>query len=279
MNVLRLLRNSVAPARTDPREDHAAQFYRPLRQGPEQLTRGAQWHAEYTSNQPFAHILLQDFFDPDYLRQLRAEIPSPLTHGDLFHADVKNLQEHKFAWRDIARLGPISHQMIGFLGSKPFLEFLSALTGIQGLVPDPHLWGGGFHQIIRGGKLAVHADFNIHPVTKLYRRLNLIVYLNEDWNEEWGGGLELWNRDMSVCAHRIAPMFNNTIIFSTTEDSYHGHADPLTCPPDRVRQSLALYYYTHEYLVDHVHSTLWRDRPQDGGKVQAAMEAFQKSQG
>jgi hypothetical protein len=267
------------PAPSDELADAAARFYRPLRQGPEQLATGAQLNAEYTSAQPFAHILLKDFFDDDYLRRLRAEIPSPLVRTDLFHADVKNLQEHKFAWRDVPRLGPISHEMIGFLGSKPFLEYLSALTGIPGLMADPHLWGGGFHQIIRGGKLAVHADFNIHPITKVYRRLNLILYLNEDWKEEWGGSLELWNRDMTVCARRIAPAFNHTVIFSTTEDSYHGHADPLTCPPERVRQSLALYYYTHEYLVDHVHSTLWQDRPQDGGKVKAAMEAFQRGQG
>jgi hypothetical protein len=232
-----------APA--DQLVDTASRFYRPLREGPEQLASGAALNAKYASAQPFPHILLKDFFDADYLRQLRAEIPSPLTRSDLFHADVKNLQEHKFAWRDVPRLGPISHEIIGFLGSKPFLEFLSALTGIPGLMPDPHLWGGGFHQIIRGGKLAV----------------------------------ELWNRDMTMCVRRLAPAFNHTIIFNTTEDSYHGHADPLDCPPDRVRQSLALYYYTHDYLVDHVHSTLWRDRPQDGGKVKAAMDAFQRGQG
>jgi hypothetical protein len=258
--------------------DAEARFYRPLRLGPGQLASGTVLSAEYKNNQPFAHIVMKDFFDEDFLRRLRAEIPSPFVRKDLFQPNVKHLQEHKFAWRDVPQLGPLSHEMIGFLSSKPFLEFLSELTGVSGLMPDPYLWGGGFHQTIRGGKLAIHADFNIHPITQLYRRLNLILYLNEDWKDEWGGGLELWNRDMTACVNRVAPIFNNVVVFSTTEDSFHGHADPLDCPPDRIRQSLALYYYTHEYLTDHVQSTLWQDRPQDGGKVKSAKEVFLRGQ-
>ncbi|ACG77244.1 conserved hypothetical protein [Phenylobacterium zucineum HLK1] len=234
------------------------------------------WAAGYQAADPFPHIILDGLFDPGVLRRVVDEIPSPLAPNSLFTADVKHLQENKFAWRDVPALGPESTRLIGFLSGKPFLEFLSALTGIPGLLPDPYLWGGGFHQILAGGKLAIHADFNIHPVTQLYRRVNLLLYLNEGWEAAWGGDLELWNRDMDACVQRIAPLFNRTVVFSTTDVSFHGHPEPMTCPPDKVRRSLALYYYTYERLPHDPHSTLWRDRPGDAGKVQAAMDDFWK---
>ncbi|THD81119.1 MAG: 2OG-Fe(II) oxygenase [Phenylobacterium sp.] len=249
------------------------------------MPRGADFGQEaaalapaYRDAQPFQHIVLDDWFEPGLLRRVAAEIPSPLAPNSLFTADVEHLQERKFAWRDVPNLGPESTRLIAFLTGRPFLEFLSALTGVAGLVPDPYMWGAGFHQILSGGKLAIHADFNIHPVTQLYRRLNLLLYFNEGWEEAWGGDLELWNRDMSACAERVAPLFNRAVIFSTSDISFHGHPKPMTCPPDRVRRSLALYYYTYERLPHDEHSTLWRDRPDDSGKVQAAMADFWKNQ-
>ena len=252
-------------------------YFKSMVGGEYALTRADAYSSVYAQNQPFPHILIRRFFDEAYLQAVTEEIPSPLTYRDLFHADVKDLQENKFAWRDVSKLGQRSHEFLGFLASKPFLEFLSVVTGIKGLMPDPYLWGAGFHQILRGGKLAVHADFNVHPVSQLYRRVNLLLYLNKDWHEDWGGDLELWNHDMSECARKIPPHFNNMVIFNTTENSFHGHPDPLNCPPNVVRRSLALYYYTHEHISTDPHSTLWRDRPQDDGKVAAAVTRFQNS--
>jgi hypothetical protein len=235
------------------------------------------WSETYRNAQPFPHIVLDDMLDPGLLRRVTSEIPSPLQPNSLFSADVKHLQERKFAWRDVPALGPESTRLIAFFNGKPFLEFLAALTGIGGLAPDPYMWGAGFHQILTGGKLAIHADFNIHPTTQLYRRVNLLLYLNEGWDEAWGGNLELWNASMDACVARIAPVFNRLVLFSTSDISFHGHPDPMTSPPDRVRRSLALYYYTYERLAHDEHSTLWRDRPDDGGKVQGAMEDFRKN--
>ncbi|HEV2530604.1 2OG-Fe(II) oxygenase [Phenylobacterium sp.] len=235
------------------------------------------WREAYRQADPFPHIALDDLFDPGLLRRVLRELPSPLQPHSLFSADVKHLQERKFAWRDVPALGPESTRLIAFLTGKPFLEFLSALSGIGGLIPDPYMWGAGFHQILTGGKLAIHADFNIHPTTQLYRRLNLLLYLNEDWDEAWGGNLELWNADMDACVTRTAPLFNRTVIFSTSDVSFHGHPEPMTCPPDTVRRSLALYYYTYDRLPHDEHSTLWRDRPSDGGRVEAAVQDFRKS--
>jgi Rps23 Pro-64 3,4-dihydroxylase Tpa1-like proline 4-hydroxylase len=130
------------------------------------------------------------------------------------------------------------------LNAAPFMAFLEKLTGIAGLIPDPHLRGGGLHEIRRGGALGVHADFNFYKRLNLYRRLNLLVYLNENWTEAWGGDLELWDRQGKRCVRRISPIFNRAVVFDTSNLSYHGHPNPLQCPEERSRKSLALYYYT-----------------------------------
>jgi hypothetical protein len=130
------------------------------------------------------------------------------------------------------------------LNSQAFLGFLEELTGIKGLIADPHFEGGGLHETKRGGHLGVHADFNVHDQLKVERRLNLLVYLNEDWDDEYGGQLELWKKDMSECAVRVSPVLGRAVIFSTALDSFHGHPDPLNCPPERSRRSIATYYYT-----------------------------------
>lgn len=118
------------------------------------------------------------------------------------------------------------------------------MTGITGLIPDPYYDGGGLHLTRRGGHLGVHADFNIHPTLKVERRLNLLVYLNDDWDESWGGSLELWDTGMKACEVKVAPHLGRAVVFSTTLDSYHGHPDPLACPENRNRRSIATYYYT-----------------------------------
>jgi hypothetical protein len=149
------------------------------------------------------------------------------------------------------------------LNSITFLSFLSEVTGIPNLLPDPCFDGGGLHQIVPGGKLAIHADFNKHRRYGLDRRLNLLLYLNKDWREEYGGHLELWNRDMSQCEARVLPVFNRVMVFTTTEFTYHGHPDPLRCPEGMTRKSLALYYFTNGRPSEEQsgeHSTVFRAR-------------------
>jgi Rps23 Pro-64 3,4-dihydroxylase Tpa1-like proline 4-hydroxylase len=144
------------------------------------------------------------------------------------------------------------------------LNFLEILTGIKGVIPDPYYVGGGLHQIKPGGNLEVHADFNLHTKLKLDRRINVLVYMNKDWHEEYGGHFELWNKDMTAAEQKILPLFNRCAIFSTTSTSYHGHPTPLSCPPDRTRKSIATYYYSNgrpEEEANESHSTLFMQRP------------------
>ena len=111
-------------------------------------------------------------------------------------------------------------------------------------MPDPHLEGGGLHQIVPGGHLGVHVDFNRHPRTGLERRLNVLMYLNRDWKEEYGGALELWRAEPRRREQRILPLWGRLVVFSTTDRSYHGHPEPLACPEGMTRKSVALYYYS-----------------------------------
>lgn len=157
------------------------------------------------------------------------------------------------------------------LNSSYFLRFLEQLTGIESLIGDPHFEGGGLHQIVSGGKLAIHADFNKHTSLGLDRRLNMLLYLNKDWKEDYGGYFELWDRNMCRMERRVAPLFNRVVIFTTSEHSYHGHPDPLACPSDMTRKSLALYYYTNGGVAEAEatgrHTTLFQARPGERFKL------------
>jgi hypothetical protein len=158
------------------------------------------------------------------------------------------------------------------LNSSAVLSFLEGLTGIDGLISDPHFEGGGFHKISRGGKLGVHADFRIHRKLHLVRRLNLLLYLNRDWDDSYGGALELWDKKMAASVCSIAPISNRCVIFNTEIDSFHGHPDPLNTPAGVHRRSVATYYYTasrsiYGEVADN--ETKWMPRPTDGKKFKA----------
>lgn len=225
---------------------------------------GPSARSAYTNAKPFPHIVLDDFFDPEVVDGVLAEFPSP---DAIRWQRFDNANEIKLASAADASFGPLTRLFLYHLNSITFLEFLSRITGIDNLIPDPRFEGGGLHQIVRGGKLGVHADFNKHAVYGLDRRLNLLLYLNKNWREEYGGHLQLWNRDMTRCEAKILPVFNRVMIFSTTDFTYHGHPDPLDCPDGMTRKSLALYYFTKGRPADEVsgeHSTIFRARgPED----------------
>jgi Rps23 Pro-64 3,4-dihydroxylase Tpa1-like proline 4-hydroxylase len=225
---------------------------------------GASGHATYATAKPYPHIVLDDFFDPELVDGILDEFPKP---DAIRWQRFDNANEIKLASAADVSFGPLTRLFLYHLNSITFLEFLSQITGIANLIPDPQFDGGGLHQIVRGGKLGVHADFNKHAAYGLDRRLNLLLYLNKNWREEYGGHLQLWDRDMTRCDAKVLPLFNRVMIFSTTDFTYHGHPDPLNCPEGMTRKSLALYYFTNGRPADEVsgeHSTIFRARgPED----------------
>lgn len=222
--------------------------------------------AAYQSAKPFPHIVIDDLLDVPTLRQVAAEYPS-LEGRTHFDRDQERL---KYQFTPEAVPSALTRNLLAELNSLAFITFLEKMTGIQGLIPDPHFSGGGLHLTRPGGHLGVHADFNMHDELKVERRLNLIVYLNDDWQDAYGGHLELWDTGMKACEVRVAPHIGRAVVFSTTLDSYHGHPDPLTCPPDRDRRSIATYYYTAlDAAVGDVpqRSTNFVPRPGTGDRV------------
>lgn len=228
----------------------------------ERLSAYAEAHRlAYQRATPFAHTMLEEFLDPALLREVGREFPEP-NHGE-WNAMVDKDQK-KFAANRTEQLGPATRQVLHFLNSREIINFLERLTGISGLIPDPHLAGGGLHELRVGGFLKVHADFNWHRHLLLDRRINLLLYLNDDWRPEYGGGLELWDTQMRGKVAEYAPLFNRCVIFNTTDNSFHGNPVPVACPEGRTRRSIAMYYYTNgrpAHEVSGNHGTLFRNRP------------------
>jgi Rps23 Pro-64 3,4-dihydroxylase Tpa1-like proline 4-hydroxylase len=229
---------------------------------PEKLTPlAAELAGQYSTAEPFPHVVIDDFLPAAVLRKVADSFPKA---GDLDWHRSANPRQQKLAAEDETQISDDARRLLYQLNSATFMKFLESLTGIDGLIPDPYFAGGGLHQIERGGYLKIHADFNRHPKFNLDRRLNLLLYLNENWQEEYGGQLELWDRSMTHRVQRILPLFNRCVIFNTTDFSYHGHPEPLTCPPGVTRKSLALYYYSNgrpNEEISNEHGTLVRPRP------------------
>lgn len=217
----------------------------------------------YQQASPFPHFSVDEMFPEKFLEKVAEEFPERSSEA---WQKFDNMREKKLASNGDEALGPYTRALISNLNSGTFIHFLESLTGIKGLLPDPHLMGGGMHRILPGGKLAVHIDFNRNNKLKLVRRLNVLIYLNKDWDESYGGYFELWDKEMSQAKVKILPRFNRLAMFSTGKETWHGHPDPLTCPENRTRRSLALYYYTaveEKSWKKDTHTTLFRERPNE----------------
>jgi Rps23 Pro-64 3,4-dihydroxylase Tpa1-like proline 4-hydroxylase len=216
---------------------------------------------EYVAGDPFPHIVIDDFLPEPMLDRVLEEFPGP-QHGLWERRATKN--SLKLSCNILNELRGTTRLVLEQLNSRPMLQFLERLTGINHLIPDALFEGGGLHQILPGGFLKIHADFNKHPESKLDRRLNVILFLNKDWSEDYGGQFEVWDPQMTACRKKVLPIFNRLVVFSTTDTSFHGHPDPLRCPQGLTRKSIATYYYTNgrpEAELSPSHSTIYKLRP------------------
>jgi Rps23 Pro-64 3,4-dihydroxylase Tpa1-like proline 4-hydroxylase len=221
------------------------------------VKQGEASSALYTANKPWPHLVIDDFFDPEWLERVRLEA-SAIDRSKRYAKFLDRKTDHnKFAFLPDV-VGPETTRLVNFLNSGPFLAFLEKLTGISGLLSDPSYFGGGLHKILAGGFLEIHADFNHLKRYDLERRLNLLLYLNKEWQPSYQGDLEMWDRPSMTRVTAVAPVFNRCVIFSTTAESLHGHPVPLAPPPGMERMSIALYYYTNTWEeVAGEHSTLF----------------------
>ncbi len=218
----------------------------------------------YAIADPFAHTVIDQFLPSDVANELLAHFPAEAKPHD------KNY-EKGYGGQFKRQISPYDcdvwmQSAFAFFNSPAMLAFLEGLTNIKGLIPDPYFAGGGLHEISTGGMLGIHADFQVNEALQLRRRINVLIYLNKDWKLEYGGELELWDKKMQQKVKSVAPLFNRCVIFNTDADSFHGHPDPLTTPPDVTRKSIALYYYTAQAIENAVgesRHTLYVARPND----------------
>ena len=220
------------------------------------LTAMAQAHAaEFQSGDPFPHIAIPNFLPDDVARALASEFPGVNDikwdlhgPGDSTHTNDPNIE--KVASSQEQEFPPLIRHVMHEFNSGVFLDFVSTLTGFKNLIPDPWFGSCGLHSTGRGGRLMIHTDASRHPNDNLHQILNLIYYVTPDWQAEWGGGLELWDREAKGMVKKIVPAFNTMLLFYTGSNSYHGHPHPLQSPLGTRRNTMALYYYTTERQID-----------------------------
>ena len=220
---------------------------------------------QFNAAQPFRWFSIENFLTKDFALQVNASYPSFEGARELGHEFNWVNEQRKVQISDTQRFPEPVRQLAGLLASRTFLDDVEYITGIPLLRADPALEGAGMHITGPGGRLDVHVDFNYLSERKLHRRLNILVYLNEDWNPRWGGAIELWDKAVKHRHHAFAPTLNRCVVFETSDISFHG-VTPVSCPQDRARQSFAAYYYTEQapaHFRGHAHDTIFRLRPDE----------------
>jgi hypothetical protein len=214
-----------------------------------------QYGPQFRENTPFPHIVIPNLLPDEIARRLVDEFPGPANPGwrltgpgDSNHSGDPQIE--KLGTSNEQFFPPLTRHIMHEFNSGTFVGFIEALTGWSGLMPDPSFYGCGMHSTGRGGRLMVHADASRHPNPKLHQVLNMIYYVTPDWQDAWGGQLEMWDRDATHCITKVTPTFNAALVFFTGSRSYHGHPHPLETPPGVRRNSLAAYYYTTDRDLD-----------------------------
>lgn len=215
--------------------------------------------ADFSRAQPYPHVVMDDFLRPEVAQRLGAEFPGV---GNIAwdHYAAPGLEVKLGSSREES-FPAVHRQTIHDLNTGIFVRFLERLTGIDHLLVDPHLFGGGLHLTRTGGLLGIHSDFNWHEKLQAHRRLNLLIYLSPNWKPEYAGELELWDTQAKKMELKIEPRFNRAVLFATRSDTFHGHPDPWQAPEGINRQSIAMYYYTATRPVDELrapHNTLYK---------------------
>jgi Rps23 Pro-64 3,4-dihydroxylase Tpa1-like proline 4-hydroxylase len=230
------------------------------------LDRAAEYRREFQSAEPFRHVVIENFFEPDEAERMLADFPA--------FAPEKAMNEMgevgaKAVYENIEEISPFYRRLAARVRSEEFLNAISALTGVENLLSDETLYGGGTHENLEGQELDPHVDFNYDERTWLHRRLNLLLYLNKEWDDAWGGSIELHSDPRRPDENRVkvvTPLFNRCLIFETNERSWHGFAR-IKLPPDKrhlSRKSFSLYLYTKERPAEEIappHTTFYVQRP------------------
>jgi Rps23 Pro-64 3,4-dihydroxylase Tpa1-like proline 4-hydroxylase len=200
----------------------------------------------YKTSKPFNFSVIDNFLMEDQIVKSLADVKQLETSKADYKFFDGNWELNKYAFQTNLGINLIS--LFEYLVGNEFINYLEKLTGITGIIRnDLKLKGAGVHRILKDGFLKVHTDFNTYESEKygrLDRRINLLIYLNPNWKDEYNGHLLLCDRFSQKINYKIAPLLNRCVIFNTTKNSLHGHPKPLNVPDNICRESIAVYYYT-----------------------------------
>jgi Rps23 Pro-64 3,4-dihydroxylase Tpa1-like proline 4-hydroxylase len=227
-------------------------------------------------SQPVKNFMIENFLDDDFANEVHASFPSFSETKQLGGVSFTNVNEqNKYHLTDSKLFKQPLLKLDEMIRSPYFCDLMSHAFGIPHLVGDAKLHGGGIHQTGPGGRLDVHVDFNYIEDQDLYRRMNILIYFNKDWHDDWGGNIELWDSKVKNCIHSFPPSFNRCVVFETNEISFHG-VTAVKCPDSVARQSFAGYYYTADppdWWKGEAHSTVFKARPDEKLKGSILMPA------
>jgi len=201
--------------------------------------------AQLQTGAPFPHLVQEGWFNPDLLELVAEEFDTE----QVTWRRVAGRHEDTLRSCPEPELGPASQLYFSLVNAGWFVRMLDVITGVDDLVPDVRLYGGGLHETRPGGQFGIHLDFDRHLRTGLRNELVLITYLNKDWQPEWHGALELWDGHTGACVKRVEPVFGRTLLMRRLPTAYHGHPDPLSAPEGVSRRSIASYYYSNPHAV------------------------------
>jgi hypothetical protein len=222
---------------------------------------------------PVPHFSIDNFLEEGFARECERSFPTFEQASKLGRGFEAVNEKKKVQITDSTKFPPPVLRLHEALMSKEWLDTLSYVMDMPNLLADAELQGGGIHETGPRGHLDVHVDFNYIKERDLHRRLNILIYFNPDWKEEWGGNIELWDKDVQVLEQSFSPVFNRCVVFETNEISFHG-VTAVTCPPDRARKSFAAYYYTKEppaHWTGEWHDTIFKARPDEKVKGMVLM--------
>lgn len=233
---------------------------------PDIIAKADDFRQHFVNAKPFRHVVMESFFTADKMAELHDQFPRFERKNALNEFGAVG---GKAVVTNLKQVSPAYEAFYTYLNSRPFLDAMSALTGIPDLLPDPALYGGGTHENVEGQELDPHVDYNYINQGKLHRRLNLLVYLNKEWEEGWGGSIELHSNPRRYVEDQVTgflPLYNRALLFETNEYSWHGFRK-IRLPPDKkhlTRKSIAIYLYTTtrpDEEVASAHSTFYVQRP------------------
>ncbi|MBL1321894.1 MAG: 2OG-Fe(II) oxygenase [Methylophaga sp.] len=225
--------------------------------------------------EPYPHFCIDNFLEEEFANEVYESFPAYQEAQKLGKEFSAVNEKKKIQITDSSKFPAAIKKLNDLLSSQEYVDMWSELTGVPNLLADAGLVGGGIHETNSGGHLDVHVDFNFNEENQSYRRLNILIYFNKDWKEEYGGYLDVWDNNVKKRYGYFEPKFNRACGFLTSEISFHG-VTPLTCPPDVMRRSFATYYYTKEMpegWAGSKHTTIFKARPEEWAKSKILMPA------